>query len=49
MVSQWLFNVFIYGMVREVNGMVLLKWQELLSANDGRFEINKLLMEKVES
>ena len=31
------------GVVREVNVRVLGKWLELLSANGGRFEINKLL------
>ena len=30
-------------MVREVNVGVLGKWLELLSVNDGRFEINQLL------
>ena len=40
--SPWLFNVYM-GVVREVNVRVLLKGLELLSANGGRFEINKLL------
>ena len=31
------------GVDREVNVRVLGKWLELLSANGGRFEINKLL------
>ena len=37
------FNVYMDGMVREVNAMVLGKGLELLSANVGRFEINHLL------
>ena len=41
--SQWLFNVYMDGVVREVNVTVLGKGLELLSANDGRFEINQLL------
>ena len=41
--SPWLFNVNMYGVVREVNVMELGKGLELLSANDGRFEINQLL------
>ena len=39
MISPWLFNVYMDGVVREVNGRVLEKWLELLSANGGRFEI----------
>ena len=41
--SQWLFNVYMDGVIREVNVRVLGKGLELLSANDGRFEINQLL------
>ena len=40
--SPWLFNVYIDGVVREVNVMVLGKGLELLSVNDGTFEINQL-------
>ena len=42
--SPWLFNVYIDGVVREVNVRVLGKWLELLSANGGRFEIHQLLL-----
>ena len=38
----WLFNVYMDGMVRGVNARVLGKGLELLSVNDGRFEINQL-------
>ena len=41
--SPWLFNVDMNGVVREVNVRVLGKGLELLSANGGRFEINQLL------
>ena len=41
--SPWLFNVYMDGVVPEVNVGVLGKGFELLSANDGRFEINQLL------
>ena len=41
--SPWLFNVYMDGVVREVNVRVLGKGQELLSANGGWFEINQLL------
>ena len=41
--SLWLFNVYMDGVVREVNVRVLGKGLELLSANGGRFEINQLL------
>ena len=41
--SQWLFNVYMDGVVREMNVRVLGKGLELLSANGGRFEINQLL------
>ena len=40
--SPWLFNVYVDGVVREVNIRVLGKGLELLSANGGRFEINQL-------
>ena len=43
MISPWLFNVYMDGVVREVNVRVLGKLLELLSANGGRFEINQLL------
>ena len=38
--SPWLFNVYMDGVVREVNVRVLGKGLELLSANGIRFEIN---------
>ena len=38
--SPWLFNVYMGGVVREVNVRVLGKGLELLSVNGGRFEIN---------
>ena len=41
--SPWLFNVYMDGVVREVNVGVLGKVLELQSANGGRFEINQLL------
>ena len=41
--SPWLFNVYMDGVVREVNVKVLGKGLELLSANGGRFKINQLL------
>ena len=40
--SSWLFNVYMEGVVREVNVRVLGKGLVLLSANCGRFEINQL-------
>ena len=41
--SPWLFNVYMNGVVRELNVRVLGKGLKLLSANVGRFEINQLL------
>ena len=41
--SPWLFNVYMDGVVREVNVRVLARGLELLSANGGRFHINQLL------
>ena len=41
--SPWLFNVYMYGVIREVNVRVLGKGSELLSAKGGRCEINQLL------
>ena len=41
--SPWLFNVYMDGVVQEVNVRVLRKRLELLSTNGGRFEINQLL------
>ena len=42
--SSWLFNVYMEVVVREVNARVLGKGMELLSVNDGRFELNQLLL-----
>ena len=41
--SPWLFNVYLDGVVREVNFNVLGKGLELQSVNGGRFWINQLL------
>ena len=41
--SPWLFNVYMDGVVREVNVRVLGKELELLSENGSRFDINQLL------
>ena len=41
--SPWLFNVYMDGVVQEVNVTVLGKGLELLSANGARFEISQLL------
>ena len=38
--SPWLFNAYMDGVVREVNVRVREKGMELLSVNGGRFEIN---------
>ena len=43
MMSPWLFNVYMDGVVQEVNVRVLGKGPELLSANSGRFEKTNLL------
>ena len=43
LMSPWLFNVYMDGVVREVNVRVLGKGLELLSENRGRLEINQLL------
>ena len=41
--SPWLFNVYMDGVVREVNVRMLGKGLKLLSENGGRFETNQLL------
>ena len=41
--SPWLFNVYMDGVVREINITVLGKGLELLSVNGGRYEKNQLL------
>ena len=43
MMSPWLFNIYMDGVVREANVRVHRKRLELLSANGGRYEINHLL------
>ena len=43
LMSPWLFNVYIDGVIREVNARVLGKGLEFLSANGGRLGINQLL------
>ena len=40
--SPWLLNIYMDGVVREVNVRVLGKWQDLLTAYGGRFAINQL-------
>ena len=42
-ISLWLFIVYMDGVVRDVNVLVLGKELKLLSANGSRFEINQLL------
>ena len=46
--SPWLFNVYMDGVVREVKVRVLVKGLELLSANGGRFEINQELFQMIQ-
>ena len=41
--SPWMFNVYMDGVIGEVNVSVLGKRLELLSGNGGRFERNQLL------
>ena len=41
--SPWLFNLYMDGVVRQVNVRVLGKGLELLSVNGGKFETNQLL------
>ena len=38
--SPWLFNVYMDGVVLEVNARMLVQGLELRSVNGGRFEIN---------
>ena len=42
-ISPWLFNAYMDGVIREVNVRVLGKRLEQLSANGGKFEINQML------
>ena len=44
LMSPWLFNVYMDGVVREANVRLLGKGLELRSANCGWFEINQLLL-----
>ena len=46
--SPSLFNVYMDGVVREVNVRVLGKGLELLSANGGRFEINQCYLQMIQ-
>ena len=41
--SRWLFNVYIDGVVRDVNARELGKRLELQSVNGCKFDINQLL------
>ena len=43
MANEIMFNVYMDGVVREVNVRMFGKGLELLSANGGRFEVNQLL------
>ena len=42
--APWLFNLYMDGVVREVNARVLKKGLQLLRENGGRFEINQFLL-----
>ena len=44
MCCSWMFNLYMDGVVREVNVRVLGKGLELLSEKGGRFEVNQLLL-----
>ena len=46
--SPWLFNVYMDGVVREASVGVLGKEQELLSANGGRFVITSCYLQMVQ-
>ena len=46
--TPWLFNVYVDGVVLEVNVRVFGKGVELLSENGGRFEINQLLLQMIQ-
>ena len=41
--SPWLFNLYIDGVVREVNARVLGRGLELIDANDNAWQLNQLL------
>ena len=41
--SQWLFNLYIDGVVREVNARVLGRGIKLVDGNDNEWELNQLL------
>ena len=45
--TPWLFNVYVDGVVLEVNARVFGKGVELQSKNGGRFEINQLLLQMI--
>ena len=39
----WLFNLYVDGVVREVNGQVLGRGLNLVGGNDNEWELNQLL------
>ena len=41
--SSWLFNLYIDGVVREVNARVLGRGLKLVDGNDNEWELNQLL------
>ena len=41
--SPWLFNLYIDGVVREVNTRVLGRGLKLIDGNDNEWELNQLL------
>ena len=41
--SPWLFNLYIDGVVREVNGRVLGRGLKLVDGSDNEWELNELL------
>ena len=40
---QWLFNLYIDGVIREINGLVLGRGLKLVDGNDNEWELNQLL------
>ena len=46
--SIWLFNVYVDGVMREMNIRVFWKVLELLRLNGGTFEINQMLFATIQ-
>ncbi len=45
--SPWLFNVYMYGVVREVNAIMLGRGVRLVNANGRKWNLNQMVVQMI--